>query len=283
MNRYESLQDQPPELGPAIRNNYFHGKLMDAYHFQMETDYHNAKRWLLNRMNLGWGVACGLNVLPVDGVKHSIRVTAGMAIDAWGREIIVPGDTNPIRIPRDVIAAASRGVSGMGLRGSPESAEHKRHVDHSAAEAWVHVGLEYHECLQDPMPVLAGECGSAGCEAGTMREWYKLVFIDSPSPRMMDFHCKIPDLLSSRDVKENAIIDWVTEQCPELPPDSYVPLANIRVRTGQQQHHDGQDDSHHECRHDDIDIHIRPVAFTGALLYNMFLDQVEGWRKRTGR
>ena len=46
MSRYESLQDPPPELGPAIRNNYFHGKLMDAYHFQMETDYHNAKRWL---------------------------------------------------------------------------------------------------------------------------------------------------------------------------------------------------------------------------------------------
>src|SRR5262249_26589900 len=74
-------------LAAPQRNNYFYGKLMDARHFQMEQSYGKRKRWMLNRLGLGEGVLCGLAVTAKDG---QVCVSPGVAIDALGREIIVP-------------------------------------------------------------------------------------------------------------------------------------------------------------------------------------------------
>src|SRR5688572_26139417 len=79
------------------RNHYYYGKLLDAYHLQLEQSYGNKKRWLLNRLSLGSGVLCGLRVqLSSDGTRA--RVSAGVAIDGVGREIIVPVDSAPIDV-----------------------------------------------------------------------------------------------------------------------------------------------------------------------------------------
>src|SRR5687767_12237196 len=75
-----------PELEAPRRNNFYYGKLMDVLHFQMEQDYGNAKRALMNRLGLGDGVLCGLAVTAVD---DTICVSPGVAVDALGREIVV--------------------------------------------------------------------------------------------------------------------------------------------------------------------------------------------------
>src|SRR5579871_4317176 len=61
-------------------------------------NYGNAKRWLINRLVIGYGVICGLEVQP-DKQPPSIKVTAGAAIDKLGREIIVPRASGPVTIP----------------------------------------------------------------------------------------------------------------------------------------------------------------------------------------
>src|SRR5439155_20677321 len=74
-------------LDAPRRNNYFYGKRMDVQHFQMEQDYGKLKQWLLNRLTFGKGVVCGLKVSVEDKL---ICVDPGFAIDALGREIVVP-------------------------------------------------------------------------------------------------------------------------------------------------------------------------------------------------
>src|SRR5437868_11554776 len=98
------------DLRTFVRNNYYYGKLLDVDHFQMEADYANAKRWLLNRLVVGYGVVCGLNVLPSpDRRPHSIVITPGVAIDKWGREIVVPETTMSYVIPAELLPPAPSG------------------------------------------------------------------------------------------------------------------------------------------------------------------------------
>ena len=71
------------------RNRYFVGKLLDASDFNEEQDYVLGKDRLLNRTLHGWGVVAGLEVVPGDGGSE-IVIGPGLAIDGWGREIVVP-------------------------------------------------------------------------------------------------------------------------------------------------------------------------------------------------
>src|SRR5919109_1439798 len=85
---------KPAEFFIPVRNRYFYGKLLDVFHFELESDYMNAKRWLLNRAVTGWGVVCGLDVkLAEEG--RAIVVTPGIAPYSWGREIVVSADSHP--------------------------------------------------------------------------------------------------------------------------------------------------------------------------------------------
>src|SRR3954467_7656851 len=95
-----TLRDAKPRDGihSFTRNRYFYGKLLDVFHFQLEQDYLNGKRWLLNRLVSGYGVLCGLDVQPAENGR-AVVVTAGAALDRGGREIIVPCTSEPIDIP----------------------------------------------------------------------------------------------------------------------------------------------------------------------------------------
>src|SRR6476620_8900546 len=85
-------------LETFVRNRYFYGKMLDVLHFEMEQDYSNSKRWLLNRLVTGYGVVCGLDVQPAPEGR-AVVVTSGVAIDRAGREIVVPRTSPPIDIP----------------------------------------------------------------------------------------------------------------------------------------------------------------------------------------
>ena len=70
------------------RNQYFYGKLLTSKDFQSEQRYFNDKRRFLNRLLYGCGVVYGLDVVAADDV--SLILQSGAALDAGGREIVVP-------------------------------------------------------------------------------------------------------------------------------------------------------------------------------------------------
>ena len=73
---------------PFERNNYFYGKQFTVRDLLQEQSYFNDKRRLINRMVLGWGVVCGLDV-SWKPEKRKLVVEPGMALDCCGHEIIV--------------------------------------------------------------------------------------------------------------------------------------------------------------------------------------------------
>lgn len=239
-----------------IRNRYFYGKLLDVYHCELETNYLNAKRWLLNRVLIGSGVVCGLDVEP-GKEPDKIVIGPGLAIDRWGREIVVPRSTGPIAIPRDVLADATHG--------------HERGRDDPGP--CLHVLLCYHECDGDPAPVLAGDCDTAqACEAGSIREQYRVVFRPGGLPPVR-LQCRIPGALRNGQVDYAALASWITRGCPGMPDDLCIPLANIWLAG----------DEGHRCDWEDIDITVRRIAFTNRLLFEMLVCHAEGPGDESGR
>ena len=78
------------------RNNYYHGKILGVRDLADEQRYFNEKRWLINRMVIGCGIVCGLDVCLEDG---NVIVRPGLALDCCGRELLVCA-------PQTVTAAA---------------------------------------------------------------------------------------------------------------------------------------------------------------------------------
>ena len=82
-NRYGSTfrsnQNAPTALAAPQRNPYFYGKLLDADHLQLEQEYLNSKRWLVNLLLQGMGVVAGLAV-PVGGAVLAGAVAIGVAV-----------------------------------------------------------------------------------------------------------------------------------------------------------------------------------------------------------
>ncbi|HET6520678.1 MAG TPA: hypothetical protein VFG47_12800, partial [Geminicoccaceae bacterium] len=85
----------------AKRVSYFDRQFLRAEDFQAEQGYHLGRRRGVNAGLHRPGVATGLEVVRVDA--DSVRVTAGLAIDARGREIVLDEDSGAI--PVDPAAA----------------------------------------------------------------------------------------------------------------------------------------------------------------------------------
>jgi hypothetical protein len=230
---------------PQRRNKFFYGKLMDAYHFELETKYLNAKRWLLNGFVSGTGVVCGLDVK--EGKQdNEIIITAGLAIDKWGREIMVPVPTPSIPIPAKLIQeAATRGKS------NPD-------------DCFVHVLISYKESEGEPTPVFASQCGGdPPCSAGAIIEGYSVEFMAGSVPQTKT-DCAFPEAASPGVIDYPALATWVTrkKRCLTFSSDPRIPLANIPVAKGGERCH---------CGPEHIDIGIRPIVFSNRLLFDLLL------------
>lgn len=73
------------------RNRYFYGKLLTVRDFQMEQEYFNGKRFLMNRLVDGSGVVCGLQL---KASRDKVILSPGVAIDKSGKEIVVTDEKN---------------------------------------------------------------------------------------------------------------------------------------------------------------------------------------------
>jgi hypothetical protein len=248
-----------PRLQAPVRNHYFYGKLLDVHHFEMETHYHNAKRWLLNRLVTGYGVICGLDVEPGPEIDQ-IYIDPGVALDKWGREVIVEQRVGPITIPAHLLGPTSTDAPGPTQQSQHADKSGSEH-DHASRE-WISVRICYVECESDPMPVFAGDCDSAQlCAAGTIRERFKVEFHEGRHP-LPDPACLAPMIFPNDRLDYASLARFVTRDCPDVPADPCIVLANIRLV---------DETRGHGCDRDNIDITVRPIVYGNDLLFKLLL------------
>jgi hypothetical protein len=232
-------------LAAPSRNRYYYGKLLDVPHMQMEQDYGKLKRWLLNLLALCSVVLCGLDVYAKDG---KICVSPGVAIDTFGREIIVPGTycIDPWLLPDEC--------------GNPQK-ELDRREQHL-----IQLRVCYRECVTDYAPVQVSDCNSkAACEAGTTMESFQFQIVEDPYERPPSDLCDLMHL-DDQEKKEVADIPAFIRQrlCEKLPhpclgdKECCVLLAVIKLLP------DGKFGPIESCS-------VRTVLYSNAMLFEMIL------------
>jgi hypothetical protein len=261
-----------PDLTSPVRNRYFYGKLLDSYHFELETDYHNLKRWTINRLVLGHGVVCGLDV-HAGSLDNSIVISPGVAIDKWGREVVVPKQAGPYVIPDDVLQRARdlARSQGQAKAAAPAARGQAAAKGKPAAPAQlqVHIMLCYHECPADPVPVLTGECDTGPCAPGSIREQFRAEFREGFAPPF-PAKCHLSDLLVGGSIDYPELTRRVSRHCQEVPRSSCVVLANVGVADGDPC----------PCKNEDIDITVRRIVYSNALLFDLLLGLAESAKEQ---
>jgi hypothetical protein len=243
------------DLVAPVRNRYFYGKLLDVHQLEMEQEYFNAKRHLVNRLVIGPGVVCGLKV-EVTPDQRAVIVRPGLAIDRCGREIVVPARSQPVPLPDPPEYDAQK--TAQGFQGRPGDGrhygrqEHRRY--HYCSQPYVHAVLCYHECESDPVPALHGDCGTMErCASGSIREQYRIELKRGFVPeRTRNFPSNIID---EGKIDYDTLVDYVMSGCRRFPDDCCVPLANIELRRGENGWVPDPDNS------------IRPIVYTNRLLF----------------
>jgi hypothetical protein len=256
------------DLQEPVRNRFYYGKLMDVYSYELETGYFLAMQRLLNRLVLGFGVVCGLDVdLSAEG-ELSVVVTPGMAIDKWGRVIVVPQESYPVSIPVDLIPNTPP---------QPQPPRQQRRQEPKCPDCPLHLVICYHECHSDPAPVLTSDCESWGaCEPGAIRERYRIEFRSGQAPEPdISIGERFPDVISQGQFDYDELVRWVTRNCPEFPDDPCIPLADLCLRYR---------DDQYVLDEDDIDITKRPLNYFNDMLFSLIRSlQVENLQYRRGK
>lgn len=125
---------QDPATIYLQRNRYFRGKLMTERDFAADTEYLLSRHRLSNRLGLGWGIACGLDVRLVrqGGDCHGARVEIcpGVAIDCYGREIVLC-EMECVNLDREL------------------EAEHGLYL----------IAIRFHQHAVEPVPLVFPNCG----------------------------------------------------------------------------------------------------------------------------
>lgn len=277
------------------RNRYFYGKMLDVFHFELEQNYFNTKRWLLNRLVTGYGVVCGLNVV-LSQDKKSITITPGVALDKCGHEIIVckpscaialpppPPAQTPQPTPAPNPATGTPGTASTDANTPPGTAapatppansttgnggtsgSNGNGTENCDCGQYIHVVLCYRECPADPVPGLGGDCDAgAMCSPGAIHERYCVELVEDKLPAARTTSA-IPDLFNGGTINYPALANYVSNLKPNDPcPDCCIPLANILIPAAGQNYDQSS-----------IDISCRPIVYTLDMLYEMILAMKQG-------
>jgi hypothetical protein len=228
------------------RNRYFHGKLLDVGHLELEQAYGKDKRWLLNRLTLGTGVLCGLAVAAVD---DTLRIGSGVAVDGRGREIVVPGT-----FTIDPFAPAPP-CEAPGI--DPDAP--------GPATLW----LCYRECFIDYTAAAVSSChGQEHCEPGTVVESFSFRLTRGTPPPVESDLCE--RLRIGRKPTEGQppvdvsvlLCQLLAGDCPDPPRDDCIPIATVEILAGRRL---GAVD---ECA-------VRPRIYSQTVLLDLILCLIE--------
>lgn len=196
------------------RNNYFYGKLMDVAQFSKEQSYVNQKRWLLNRLLFGSGVVCGLDIIVDPQASGRLRLQPGIALDALGREIIVP---EPVRFnPRQLTDEKGHPVGDPLKIGS------------------VDVCLNYVEKRTDLVPVMVADCDAPGhCAASTIREGFRVIVREADPKPPKPHKCELGEFpLPAGEELHILLCKRINAECPPSAADACVMLARVNLPNG---------------------------------------------------
>ena len=155
------------DFGPLARNHYFTGKLL------VERDFRDEQRFFVDKLRLhharlhGWGVVCGLRVVPHANAACRARyvcVEPGTAVDCCGHDI-------HLRELECIDLHAIPAVQALIERDDRETAHR------------LQVCIRYRECPTEDIPVLYDECGcdDTRCAPNRVLESYRFdVIVDAP-------------------------------------------------------------------------------------------------------
>jgi hypothetical protein len=190
----------------------------------------------------------------------TVVVTAGLAIDKCGRELVVPVDSRELDLPA---APAPQPGGGLANGPAPQPAP-----DNGCDETGCFsLYICYHECPSSPEPALGDDCGQQSCVASLVQERYKLEWRKGKAPDPPCEDCSA-DFWSGDKINRKAVAMRVTQSCPTMPCDCCLPLANLRLPTP-----DGATPAN-------IDITIRPIVYTNDLLFELINSQYSDQKPR---
>jgi len=209
--------DWARRLNPPRRNHFFYGKMMGIAQFEREQRYGMGQRWLMNRLTLGTGILCGLGVQVISDGRR-LCISPGVAVDPWGREIVVARS-----VEYDPFAAAE----GCGCS-----------EQQAISQAGVYtLCLSYRECTTDQQPVsYSDDCpGQPECQPDTTIETFSLGLRSTPVPaKAFDCDAWMGDAGLEGTTLTSAILRTRLAQqfatgCGQPPADPCVPLGLVTV------------------------------------------------------
>jgi hypothetical protein len=205
------------------RNNYFYGKQFTVRDLLQEQSYFDGKRQLVNRMVIGWGVVCGLEV-RWEPAKREFVVESGMALDCCGHEIIV---CEPQRVAFESYEEQCRAA-----REKPDR------------KSKLVLCLEYDECQAEPVELPAVGCDDEErVEFNRVRDGFKLSIKEwkEACHQQRAGHVACLDYFKhgagaspetpvcQTENLHHYLCDRLTEGCPECEECACVVLATIYV------------------------------------------------------
>jgi hypothetical protein len=139
-------------LSPDKRVDYAYGMVLGLGEFLQEQQYFLQKDYLHERALHGYGTVYGLQVITTPAVDdagdYTITVTPGMAIDQWGREVVVRS-AQCARLG-EWLAAQEQADPGVIALHAGVSGEYT-----------VYVVAKYAECEDDLVPLPGQPCSSS--------------------------------------------------------------------------------------------------------------------------
>lgn len=224
----------PTLLTAPERNRYFYGLLMDTARFEKDQHYFNRKRHLLNRFVTGRGVVCGLD-LNFDKAKKSLTLGPGMALDGFGREIIVPAAT-----PVDITQLTDA---------------HGKPTGPAPPGATLLISLAYAEKKIDPVPVLVPDCDHPnGCAPSAIEEIFAVLVREAKDPPPTIPGCIFGSAPLTPAELQKAIAKWIVDDLKPAAADPSVALGRLTLP-------DGPLDA----------VEDRPVVYDNTLLHDLIV------------
>lgn len=241
----------PCEIGAFCRNHYYRGKLLTERDFLDEQRYAADKARLHNLALHGWGIVCGLEVLPHPRCPElRYLVNAGLAIDCCGREIRVlkqielnwpsppPKKTEqpcPDDGPRESYAKPEPKADYQGQNPEPRHEPHddEQHDDEQHPDPYnpcddspepydLYLAIRYVECETEfsPAPFDDCNCNSHGEQPNRVCEGYEIKAFPE-KPKFWD------DAIGEECDRDDCWEIYENVPCPAPCDSPWLPLALI--------------------------------------------------------
>ncbi len=187
---------------------------MTVHDFEDEQSYHIEKRKHHHRYLHGYGIVCGLRVIPAQPPQRRyVIVEPGVALDPWGREIVVCEPTE------------CELIKG----GEPERRDRRNSL---------YLVLEYREVETEPIPILSGACSSEeeNVAPSRVRETFQLSLRPQPPDEEDEVSRRICKTLINairegvrQEEMHRLLCECVSQPCHPCPPDPALTLARIDI------------------------------------------------------